>query len=636
MTEDAHIPSTTTGRRQQLLVLSARSATALDLMAQRLADHLEREAPDLADVAQTLATGPRVFPHRRTIVAADAAGAIAKLRQAGTSGDAPATAPRVAFLIPGESSSAEVMGRELYDTEPAFRAAVDECATLLLPLLRYDVRSTLDPSTPDIQPTSLPQPCSFVVCYALAKLWLSWGIQPSLLIGHGTGEYVAAVLAGSFKLENALHLLASRSRLLQQLPAGAMLAVRAGANLLTLPNEIDLAAINSPRDCTVSGSHEAIAAFQKELEAVKTGCSLMITPHALHSPMMEPIVPIFTGDAAMIPFNPPDIPWISTCTGTAVDATTLADPGHWARQLRQPVQFAEALATAFAEKDLVLLEIGPGQTLAPFARQHPGRGTTPVLPTIATSSCDLTGLLTAVGELWKSGVIPDWSAFFNGDQRTRLQLPIYSLERPGELVDNSEQDQPTNDIQRPPQAGSLTNTVRIPGPAAPEAPFSAQPVFNVSVRFQLDGELDRGLLKSAFHHLAARHEALRTRFIEDDGGLLNVIAPEITFPLLCRDLSKLSGSAQAAELDRLGSLEARAPFDRSRAPLFRANLVLTARNKHILQITIHQSVADGRSIGNLTGELAEFYNAESANHPIRFEPLSIQSTHSQREYHGVH
>ncbi len=636
MTEDAPTNATKTGLRQELLVLSARSETALDAMALRLADHLERESLDLADVAHTLATGPRAFPLRRVIVAADNAGAIARLRQPGKTADAPATAPQVAFLIPGEGSSAEIMGRELYDTEPQFRAAVDECATLLLPLLRQDVRSTLYPSAPDILRPPLTQPCGFVAAYALAKLWMSWGIQPSLLIGHGTGEYVAAVLAGSFKLEHALHLLVNRTRLLQQLPAGTMLAVRAGADQLTLPNGIDLAAINSPRDCTLSGSHEAISAFQQDLEARKTGCSLMKVSHALHSGVMEPILPIFTGDAAMIPFNPPGIPWISTCTGVAVDAATLADPGHWARQLRHPVRFTEALATAFTENGMVLLEIGSGQALAPFARQHPGRGTTPVLPAIATSTSGLTGLLAALGELWKSGVIPDWPAFFNGVQRARLQLPIYSLERPDQSTDGSGELIQPAEVQRPPTAASLTNTVRIPDPAASEAPFPGKPAFNVSVRFQLEGELDRGLLKSALHAMAARHEALRTRFITEDGELRQVVAPEIAFPLLCRDLSKLSGNAQAAELDRLGSHEARTPFDLSRAPLFRANLVLTTRNRHILQITIHQSVADSRSIGNLTGELEELYNAESASRPIRFEPLAIQSIHSKREFDGVH
>ncbi len=436
--------STTPGRKQHLLALSARSVTALDAMALRLADHLESEITDLADVSHTLATGRRAFPHRRTVVAADLAEAIVKLRETGKNSTAPATAPRVAFLFPGQGSQYVEMGREIYDSEPAFRTAVDECATLLVPLIRHDVRSTLYPSehereaaAQDIHRTAITQPCIFVVEYALAKLWMSWGIQPSLLIGHSIGEYVAAVLAGTFKLENALQVLATRARLMQELPAGGMLAIRAGAKQLTLPEGIDLAAINSAQLCTVSGTHEAISAYQKELEDKSIGCRLLNTSHAFHSAMMEPIVSTFTEEASMIPANAPEIPWISTCTGKAIDASTLADPGYWARQLRQTVLFADALTTAFVEKDLILLEVGPGQALAPFARQHPDRGTTPVISTLPTSSADLADLIFAAGEVWKSGVALDWSGFFKDQDRARLRLPTYPFERQSYWIDNS-------------------------------------------------------------------------------------------------------------------------------------------------------------------------------------------------------
>jgi amino acid adenylation domain-containing protein len=435
---------TSPGRRQQLLLLSARTPEALTAMSDRLADHIERENPDLADVSHTLAIGRRAFPHRRFVVATDAADAITKLRETGKSSAAPAAAPRVAFLFPGQGSQYVDMGREIYDSEPAFRAAVDECAILLRPLLSHDVRSTLFPSDHergtaenDIHRTALTQPCIFVVEYALAKLWMSWGIQPSLLIGHSIGEYVAAVLAGTFKLEHALQLLATRARLMQNLPPGGMLAVRAGADQLTLPAGIDLAAINSPQLCTVSGSNESIRAYQSELESKEIGCRLLKTSHAFHSSMMEPIVAAFTDDAAMIPANQPNIPWISTCTGKAVDAELLEDPGYWARQLRHAVRFTDALATAFADKDLVMLEVGPGRALAPFAIQHPDRATTPVFSTLPTSSEDLSDFLTAAGELWKSGVSPDWSAFFANQERSRVHLPTYPFERKSHWIDNS-------------------------------------------------------------------------------------------------------------------------------------------------------------------------------------------------------
>lgn len=468
---EAPLPALTTpGQKLHLLTLSAKSPAAVEAMATRLADHLENERPDLADVAYTLATGRRAFPHRRTLVAADTAGAILQLRAIGKTAAAPANAPRVAFLFPGQGSQYVGMGREVYDHEPTFRSAVDECATLLRPLLRHDIRATLYPSDHereaagrDIDRTALTQPCIFVIEYALAKLWISWGIQPSLLIGHSIGEYVAAVLAGTFKLETALHLLANRARMMQDLPAGGMLAIRAGAEQLTLPQGIDLAAINSPQLCTVSGSPDAIAAYQKDLEARDIGCRLLKTSHAFHSAMMEPIVAAFTEEAVMTPANPPKIPWISTCTGTAVDAATLADPGYWARQLRHTVRFADALTTAFVEKDLVMLEVGPGQALAPFARQHPDRADTVVISTLPTSADDLADLYSAAGELWKSGVPLDWSGMYQGQERARLHLPTYPFERKSYWIDNS------STTPAPASLSALTPVAPAPRPT-PAAP----------------------------------------------------------------------------------------------------------------------------------------------------------------------
>jgi len=467
MEEAPPLPTTTPGRKKHLLLLSAKTPTALDAMAARLADHLEKEQPDLADVSFTLATGRRHFAHRRSIVAADHAEAITKLREPAKSTAAPANAPRTAFLFPGQGSQYTDMGREIYDSEPAFRDAVDECAMLLRPLISHDIRSTIYPSDAereaaesDINRTALTQPCIFVVEYALAKLWISWGIQPSLLIGHSIGEYVAAVLAGTFKLENALQLLATRAKLMQDLPSGGMLAVRAGADTLTLPSGIDLAAANSPQLCTVSGSHEAIKAYQKELEAKEIGYRLLKTSHAFHSAMMEPIVATFTEDASMIPANSPNIPWISTCTGKSINAATLADPGYWARQLRHTVHFTDALATAFVEKDLVMLEVGPGRALTPFAIQHPDRGTTPVVSTLPSSSDDLADLLSAVAELWKNGVSPDWTAFFENQKRARLRLPTYPFERKSYWIDNSANSNP--EVAAPASLPILSAPVPLP------------------------------------------------------------------------------------------------------------------------------------------------------------------------------
>lgn len=466
---------TNPGRKQQLIVLSAKTATALEAMAAKLASHLELaetlrasggagsnkqvplgstyppsaagttqssryEGKDLADVAFTLATGRKPFPFRRAIVAADPAEAIAKLREpAKVSASTKST--RVAFLFPGQGSQYPGMGRELCDSEPAYRAAVDECAALLHPHLHVDLRDTLLSLDPEaetrLHQTWLTQPCIFVTEYALAKLWISWGVQPALLIGHSIGEYVAAVIAGTFTLPDALALLAVRARLMQDLPSGAMLAVRQGVEELALPHGIDLAATNSPKLCTVSGPHDTIADYQAALTAKGIACRELKTSHAFHSAMMDPIVAPFTAEATKVRTSLPSTPWISTATGREMDAATLADPAYWARQLRHEVRFTDALTAAFATEDLILLEVGPGQALGSFARQHPASGNSPVIASLPSAHNDLADVLAAAGELWKAGVALDWAAFFKDQHRARVHLPTYPFERQSYWIDHS-------------------------------------------------------------------------------------------------------------------------------------------------------------------------------------------------------
>ncbi len=581
MEEAPPLPTATPGRKKHLLLLSAKTPTALYTMSIRLADHLEKEQPDVADVAYTLATGRRHFANRRFVVAADLAEAIAKLREPSKSASAPANTPRIAFLFPGQGSQYPDMGREIFDSEPAFRTAVDECAVLLRPLISHDIRSTLYPSDDerdaaeiDINRTALTQPCIFVVEYALARLWISWGIKPSLLIGHSIGEYVAAVLAGTFKLENALHLLASRAKLMQDLPGGAMLAVRSAADSLSLPPGIDLAAVNSPQLCTLSGSHEAIETYQKELESREIGCRLLKTSHAFHSVMMEPIVAAFTEDASMIPSNPPNIPWISTCTGKSIEAETLADPGYWSRQLRHTVHFTEALTTAFVDKDLAMLEVGPGRALAPFALQHPDRGTTPVVSTLPSSLDDLSDLLSAVGELWKTGIAPEWTAFFENQDRARLRLPTYPFERKSYWIDNS-----ANSISDPAAPAPLA-TVSAPAPF----PIATPPVMSTDRISDLLTKL-RSLVQDLSGIVITDDEASFTELGFDSLFLTQAsqaiqsrFGVKVTFRQMLGDLSSVT--ALAKHLDR--EMPASAPV--AAAPSITAPMIPAAGGSSLEQL----------------------------------------------------
>ena len=227
--EEAPLPlPTTAGRKQQLLTLSAKSATALDAMALRLADHLESETPDLADVSYTLATGRRAFPHRRDHRRRGCRrGHRQTPRRRENPPLAPTTAPRVAFIFPGPRLAIRRTWAVRFtipnppSAPPSMNAprCSSRCCITTSAPRSIRPKHERESAAHEINRTALTQPCIFVVEYALAKLWMSWGIQPSLLIGHSIGEYVAAVLAGTFKLENALQLLATRARLMQDLPA---------------------------------------------------------------------------------------------------------------------------------------------------------------------------------------------------------------------------------------------------------------------------------------------------------------------------------------------------------------------------------------------------------------------------------
>lgn len=440
-------PPSGPSRSWQLLVLSARTPSALDRAAGELARHLE-EHPDesLADAAFTLQVGRRSFDHRRILCCRDSAEAVAGLRGShpdrvfggirGT-GDRP-----LAFLFPGQGSQHAGMGRQLYESEAVFREEVDRCAQLLAPRLGLDLRRVLWPAAGEeaeadrrLLQTGLAQPALFVVEHALARLYLSWGLQPRALAGHSVGEYVAACLAGTFSLPSALGLVAMRGRLMQTLPPGAMLAVPlAEAEVLPLlGGELSLAAVNGPARCVVSGPEAPVERLRQRLEESGATCRRLHTSHAFHSSMMEPILESFAGEVARVGAEAPDIPFLSCVTGTWIEASQATDPEYWAHQLRQPVRFGSVLEELLADPGRILLEAGPGHTLSTLARQHPRSAPERVilssLPPASEAGQDLPVLLATFGRLWLAGVEPDWSAFSSGERRRRIPLPTYPFER---------------------------------------------------------------------------------------------------------------------------------------------------------------------------------------------------------------
>jgi acyl transferase domain-containing protein len=344
-------------------------------------------------------------------------------------------------MFPGQGSQYINMSRELYEVEEAFREEVDSCSQLLEPKLGLDIRTLLFPdgsaeesARDELTQTVYTQPALFVVEYAMAKLWMSWGIHPSAMVGHSAGEYVAAVLAGVMSLEDGLALLADRARLMQSMPGGGMLSVRMPEEEVVplLSGSMAVAGVNGPKLTIVSGPHAELDALVSALEKNEIMCKKLHTSHAFHSPMMDPIIESYTELVEKIALSEAQIPIVSTLTGSWIKPGEWKDPSYWSKQLRGAVRFADAVATLTHDSSQVLLEVGPGQTLAILASGHPDKSRDQVaissMPPIEKPGEHLA-LLTALGRLWLSGVNPDWSGFYSYERRQRISLPTYPFER---------------------------------------------------------------------------------------------------------------------------------------------------------------------------------------------------------------
>jgi amino acid adenylation domain-containing protein len=439
-------------RAWQVLPVSARSDRALDVLTARLASYLEENAGvDIADAAFTLQTGRRAFDHRRAVICRGTAEATEALGSArhGETWTAVCTpdAPRVAFMFPGQGAQYAGMGRGLYDTEPVFRDEVDGCAALLEPHLGFDIRTIVcaaDSSAAGAQDsldqTALAQPALFVVEYATARMWESWGVQPVAMIGHSIGEYVAACLAGVFSLEDALRLVAARGRLMQGVPPGGMLAVSASADGIRplLPDDVAVAALNGPEMTVVSGPLASIGAVARRLRDAGIDSQQLHTSHAFHSPMMDAILPAFEQEVRRVRRQPPRLPFVSNVTGAWITADEATDPEYWAAHLRQPVRFEDGVRVLLEEPARVLLEAGPGTTLTTLVRR--GADATP-RALVATgrhprdSQSEEAAVAAAVARLWVAGVDIDWKRRSGDENRRRVSLPGYPFEHKRYWID---------------------------------------------------------------------------------------------------------------------------------------------------------------------------------------------------------
>ena len=429
-----------------MLTLSARSIASLDRASHRLADHIEAHPEQsLAEVAHTLA-GRRAFEYRRTVVASSRAEAAAALRRSLTG--RVASEPGVVLLFPGQGSQYPGMARALAEAEPVFGRELDQCLELFTPHLDQDLRQFLFPaedSDPEqaaaaLQMTGVAQPAIFAVEYALARTLLSWGVRPAAMVGHSIGEYVAACMAGMLSPADAAAAVAARGRFMQQCQRGAMLSVLAPVEQMRprLGEDLWVATVNSPTSCVVSGQELAVQALAEELEAEGIGHRRLQTSHAFHSPAMEPAAVQLVDFLAGIEFSPLQLPVCSTLTGLWMDERN-TNAQYWGDQLRQPVLFADALATVLQDPNTVLLEVGPGQALTSAAQTQlaPGQqwraiATFPRKPGVGNEQ---QTTLAALGSLWEAGAVVDREALTRYTARPVVDLPTYAFQRTCHWVD---------------------------------------------------------------------------------------------------------------------------------------------------------------------------------------------------------
>jgi len=429
----------------QLLVVSGRSRAAVDANAKALARHL-RAHPEqpLADVAFTLKQGRRAFEHRRVLVAETHEEAATLLEGSDTRrvfthshlGDD----PEVVFMFPGGGAQYAGMARELYATEPVFQDWMDRGLDVLQRQLDYDIRALWLPepgqhaqAVDKLRRPSVQLPLIMIVEYALAQLWMSWGVKPAALVGHSMGENTAACLAGVMSFEDCIGLVLLRGQLFDTVPVGGMLSVPLPAAEVRglLGSELDMASVNAPELCVVSGPQHALDELETALRAREVEPQRVQIDIAAHSRMLEPILGRFEAYLRSIQLSAPKLPILSNRDGQPLSAAQATDPLYWVAHLRNTVQFADCLATLMKEGARVYLEVGPGKTLGSLAQANgvPSGQVINSLRHAEHAIADDMWFLGTLGRLWATGVKVDWEPIWGEARRNRVPLPTYAFQR---------------------------------------------------------------------------------------------------------------------------------------------------------------------------------------------------------------
>ncbi|MQQ09275.1 SDR family NAD(P)-dependent oxidoreductase [Epibacterium sp. SM1979] len=449
-----------------ILCLSGQSKAALDANTAALADHLRANPElELADVAYTLKEGRRGFSKRRVVVAETAAEAAEALTEMNPrrvfTHDHLGDTPEVVFMFPGGGAQYAGMARDLYETEPDFADVMDQGLDHLQKSLDYDIRAIWLPedgaeaeANAKLQQPSVQLPLIMIVEYALAQLWMSWGVKPAALVGHSMGENTAACLAGVMRFEDCIDLVHLRGRLFDTVPAGGMLSISLPLTEVEaiIGNDIDIASVNAPNLTAVSGPQAALDQLSETLKARDIDHQRIQIDIAAHSRMLDGILSEYGAFLRKLDLSAPSLPIMSNRTGVALTAEQATDPDYWVAQLRNTVRFADCIETLASQQGRVFLEVGPGKALSSLAQMSPTIQAGQVLSSLRHPDQEVMDdayFFGVIGRLWACGVDADWPQIWGDAKRHRLPLPTYAFQRsryfiePGQTSQVQELPHPT-------------------------------------------------------------------------------------------------------------------------------------------------------------------------------------------------
>ncbi len=423
----------------ELIRLSAHSENSLTKYQTALATYLQHNTNNsLSNIAYTLHTKRKPFKLRKFKVVDSETQLIDTLNNPDNINTNLLTEvpSEIIFSFPGQGTQYVNMGLALYQNEPVYKAAIDNCALILNDFLDKDIRTIIYTeenltASNELKNTIYTQPALFVTEYALAQLWMSWGIEPDLLIGHSIGEFVAAQLAGVFSLADALKLVANRGLLISKLPSGSMLSVRQSATVVQglLNQDLSIAAVNGPMHCVVSGPTEQISSLSKLLDQQGIANKPLFTSHAFHSSMMDSVLNDFKSIVEKVGLSKPSIKIISTVTGEILSDEQALDINYWTNHLRKTVQFNKAVETIINQSSPIFLEVGPGTVTSTLIKQIAASNKTVVKTIVTLDPNDdaLASTLNAIGQLWINGVDINWDLYYT--EQNMVELPTYQFDR---------------------------------------------------------------------------------------------------------------------------------------------------------------------------------------------------------------